>query len=74
MVSDLDFAENYLIYIDKVKNVKIDSQDDEYEQYLDLSKSQIVSKLYNSYDNYLKKRYEIEINYQALDVVKNYFN
>ena len=24
--------------------------------------------------NYLKKKYKIDINYQALDVVKNYFN
>jgi len=33
-----------------------------------------MSTLYNTYDNYLKERYEIEINYQALNTIKNYFN
>ena len=30
--------------------------------------------LYNTYDNYLSKRYKIDINYQAVDTIKNYFN
>ena len=39
-----------------------------------ISKIKIVNELYNTYDNLLEKRYKIDINYQALDAVKNYFN
>ena len=37
-------------------------------------KIKITNELYNTYDNYIKKRYKIDINYQALDLVKNSFN
>ena len=74
VVSDLGFSKNYLIYIDKIENVTIDYSSEEYKKYLNLSKAKIVNNLYNTYDTYLNKTYKIDINYQALDVVKNYFN
>jgi len=74
VVSDISFSENYLIYIDQVENVTIDVSSDEYQNYLNLSKAKIVSELYIAYDRYIKRRYKIDINYQALDIVKNYFN
>ena len=74
LISDIGLSENYLIYIDKIENVIIAENSDEYQKYLDLSKVKIVNRLYNAYDNYLKEKYEIEINYQALDTIKNYFN
>ena len=30
--------------------------------------------LYETYDKHIMRRYEIDINYKALEVVKNYFN
>jgi len=74
VISDFGFSKNYLIFIDKIENVTIDESSEEYQKYLDLTKSKIVSDLYNTYDNYLSSRYKIDINYQALDVIKNYFN
>ena len=74
IVSDLGFSENYLIYINKIEKVAIKDNDKDYQKYLNLSKANIRSNLYNAYDNYIKKRYKIDINYQALDTVKNYFN
>ena len=70
----MSFSENFLIYIDKIENVTIKENSDEYQKYLDLSKIKITNELYNTYDNYIKKRYKIDINYQALDEVKNRFN
>ena len=69
----MSFSENFLIYIDKIENVNIKASSDEYQKYLDLSKIKITNELYNTYDNYIKKKYKIDINYQALDLVKNYF-
>ena len=74
VVSDMNFSENFLVYIDKIENVNIKDNSEEYLKYLDLSKIKITNELYNTYDNYIRKRYKIDINYQALDIVKNRFN
>jgi len=74
VVNDLNLSENFLIYIDKIENVTINNNSEDYQKYLDLSRIRIVNELYNTYDNYIKKRYKIDINYQALNTVKNYFN
>ena len=74
VVSDLGFSENYLIYIAKIESSKINEDSNEYKEYENLSRARIVSGLYNTYDNYIKTRYKIDINYKALDIVKNYFN
>ena len=74
VVYDINFSENFLIYIDKIENVTIKENSNEYQEYLDLSKIKIMGDLYNTYDNYIKKRYKIDINHQALNTVENYFN
>ena len=74
LVNDLNFTEVYLIYVDKVQNVKINENSKDFSEYFKLSQAKIVNELYNTYDSYIKSKYKIDINYQALDVVKNYFN
>ena len=74
IVNDIDLSENFLIYIDKIKNVTIDENSEEYQKYFNLSKNQIVSELYNTYENYIQKKYKIDINYKSLDAIKNYYN
>ena len=74
IVNDLSLSENFLVYIDKVDNVTISENSDEYDKYLNLSRVRMVSDLFNTYDIHLKQKYKIDINYQALDEVKNYFN
>ena len=73
VIHDINFTKNYLIYIDKVENVSIQAESKEYEKYLNLSKIKIRNELYNTYDFYLKNTYKIDINFKALDSVKNYF-
>ena len=74
VIHDLNFSENLLIYIDKIENVEIKENSNEYQKYSDLAKTQIKSSLYSSYDNYIKKKYKVDINYQTLNIVKNNFN
>ena len=74
LISDIGLTENYLVFIDNIKSVTIEKNSNEYEKYVNLTKNKIAGDLYNTYDSYIKKRYEIDINYQALDTVKNYFN
>ena len=74
IVNDIGLSENFLIYIDKIKNVTIDENSEEYQKYFNLSKNQIVRELYNTYENYIDKKYKIDINYQTLDTIKNSYN
>ena len=71
VVADIGFVENYLIYIDKIDLVTIDENSKDYEKYFKLAKTNITNRLYNSYDTYLDKKYKIDINYNALDSIKN---
>ncbi len=72
IVNDIGLTENFLIYIDKVENVTIEESSEEYTKYFNISKKKITNNLFNTYDTLIKKKYEIEVNKQGLDVVKNY--
>ena len=74
VVHDLNFAENFLIFIDKVENASIKDASNKYEEYQRISRVRISNGLFNTYDEYLKNKYEIDINYNALKTVKNYFD
>ena len=75
IVNDIGLSENFLIYIDKIQHVTIDENSDEYQKYLNISRKRIVNTNYLIHMiNYLRKRYKIDINYQAVNAVKNYFN
>ena len=73
-INDISFSQSLLIYIDEIENAKIEKSSNEYKKYLQLAKNKIENKILDTYDNYIKKKYKIDINYQALDIVKNSFN
>ena len=74
IVHDLNFTESFLVYVNKIDHVSIDKNSEDYSKYLDLAKAKIKNELYNTYDSLIKKKYKIDINYQTLETVKNYFN
>ena len=71
VVADLDFKESFLVYVSQIENVSINENSTNYTEYFNLTKARITSGLYNTYDSYLRKKYDININYNALDIVKN---
>lgn len=73
VVADIGLSESFLIYIDKIENISIDKNSDNYKKYFNLSKNKMAKSLYNTYDTYLTNKYKININYKALDRIKNYF-
>ena len=72
IVTDISLSENFLVYIDKIYNVSIEETSENYKKYFSLSKTKITNDLFIAYEAYLKNKYEIDINYKALDRVKNY--
>ena len=71
IAADLGLSESYLIYIENVKDKVINLNDENYNEYFNLSKSRIANDIVNTYDSYLNKKYDININYKALERVKN---
>ena len=74
VVNDIYLTKNYLIYIDEIENVSLGDSSDDYQKYFNLSKIRLTNGIFNSYDDYIKKQYDININYKALKIVKGYFN
>ena len=73
IVADLGFKETYLVYIEEIKRATINKNSKEFEEYSEITKARFTNNIYNTYDTYLKKKYKIDINYQALDSIKNNF-
>jgi len=73
VATDLGLHESYLIYIDEIENTSINENSENYKTYYDVSKVKMITDIYNTYDSYLKYKYNININYQALETIKNYF-
>ena len=71
VVADVNLSESFLVYIDKIENTSIDKNSENYNKYFNISQNKTTSSLYNTYDSYLKRKYKININYKALDRVKN---
>jgi len=74
VVHSIGLKENYMIYIDKVENVSIEKKSNDYDEYLEISKKDLSDALLNSYDQLIRNKYEIDINFKALDSVKSYLN
>ena len=71
IVSDDKLGQNYLIFISKIENKTIDTNDDNFDNYYLLSNLNLVNRVYNIYDYYLNQKYEVNINQQALERVRN---
>ena len=73
IITDITISENYLVFVNRIENIEIKKDSDEYIEYTNLYKTNTVNSLYDSYDNYLKNKYKIEINYKALETAHSYF-
>ena len=71
VVADLGLSKSYLIFIDKIENVTINKESNDYNKFSNLTKVSLMSGIYNTYDLFLKNKYEIDINYQTLERIKN---
>tara|TARA_B100000686_G_C16743675_1_gene948147 strand:+ start:12 stop:1451 length:1440 start_codon:yes stop_codon:yes gene_type:complete len=71
VVAEIGLTESYLVYINKIENTSIEKTSENYKKYYNLSKVRIASSIYNTYDAYLRNKYEIDINRNALEKIKN---
>ena len=72
LISDV----NEDVYLAKIKNINfenIQSNQEDYGNYLNKSNIKIITSLYESYDGLLNNKYNIKIYNTTMDRVKNYF-
>ena len=68
--------ENNNIYLAKVKKFEkqiIDTNKDEFKQYIGKQNSNNKNSLLKSYDTFLNDKYDVSLNQQTIERVKNYF-
>jgi len=68
--------ENNNIYLAKVKKFEkqiVDTNNDEFKQYIAKQKSNSKNSLLKSYDTFLNDKYDVSLNQQTIERVKNYF-
>ena len=52
LIADYGLTKSFLVYIDKIENVSIDKNSDDYTNYVDLSKATLMNDIYSTYDVY----------------------
>ena len=72
VIADIGLSNNYLVYIDKIESASTNISPDDYKKYFHQSKIKMANSLFKTYDSYLNKKYKININYKALNNIKNY--
>jgi len=63
----------YLVKIVRINNENISKNSDEFKSFNDQSKIKLRDQMYSSYDISLNDKYNVQINQQTLERVKNYF-
>ena len=64
------------IYLAKIKKIKfqtIDSKDDLLKEYTNKQNSKLKNNMLKSYDSYLNKKYNVELNQKTIERVKNFY-
>ena len=56
-----------------IKSENISESSDNYFLYKTEANNKIKESIYNSYDLFINKKYDIKINEKTLDRIKNYF-
>ena len=73
LLSDKSLNENLLVYVNKINNKTINKNDENFTNFLYQSNAKLKNDIYATYDLYINKKYKVDINYQTLERIKNYY-
>ena len=71
--SDKNLNKNLLVYVNEIKNVTIDKKSKDYKKYYEQTRSKLINDIYKTYDKYLSSEYKVNVNDNAVERVKKYF-
>ena len=73
LITNNTLTKSFLISTKKTEYRKIEENSNEYEKYEAKARLNLINKIYQSYDENVNQRYNVEINKRTIDRVKNSF-
>jgi len=73
IVSGTEKNKTFLVWLKETQIPNLDKTSEDYDKYYYETVIGLKNNIYSSYDNYIYQKYKVEINYQVLDRIKNYF-
>lgn len=73
IVKEIKKNKTFLVKLTKENLKTLNKNSSEYDKYYQETIIKLKNSIYSSYDSYINEKYKVEINYQALDRLNNYF-
>ena len=73
LITNNTLTKSFLVLAVSTKYKDLDKDSNEYEQYEAKARLNLINKIYQSHDNNLNKKYNVELNQRTIERVKNSF-
>ncbi len=73
LITNNTLTKSFLIYVIKTKHKDLKKGSNEYEQYEAKARLNLINRIYQSHDNNLNEKYEVELNQRTIERIKNSF-
>ena len=73
LITDSKLSDNFVIFTESIKYQNIDKNSKKYKEYKTKAKINFAGEIYSTYDKRINAKYNIDINNQAVDRIKNSF-
>ena len=73
LITNNTLTKNFLIYVINTKHKDLKKGSNEYEQYEAKARLNLINRIYQSHDNNLNEKYEVELNQRTIERIKNSF-
>lgn len=73
LITDSTLTKNFVILTEKTRYIKLKKESEKYIEYKSKAKLAFANNIFNSYDRSLNNKYNINLNQQAIDRIKNSF-
>ena len=73
IVDEIEKNKTFLILVKEIQKTNLDKTSDEYDKYYYETVISLKNNIYSSFDHYINQKYKVEINYQTLERLKNYY-
>ena len=73
IVDEIEKNKTFLIWVREIQKPRLNKASDEYDKYYYETIIGLKNNIYSSFEQYINQKYKVEINYQTLDRLKNYF-
>ena len=73
LITDSKLSKNFVIFAEKTSYIKLDKNSEKYKEYKSKAKLTFANNIFTSYDDSLNIKYNINLNQQAIDRIKNSF-